>query len=101
MASSATSVAATPQSTAAAATATTTTGAITTTKASEYFAAERWSQFYNKDQAVGKDGTMPDASKLPAWESGSPCSMLVDAHAAGDLPKPGKALDIGCGNGMA
>lgn len=40
-----------------------------------------------------RDGTAP-------WDTGEPCSEVRRRLAAGDLPKSGTALDLGCGTGV-
>jgi 2-polyprenyl-3-methyl-5-hydroxy-6-metoxy-1,4-benzoquinol methylase len=39
-------------------------------------------------------------NKTAPWETGQPCSEMQRRLAAGDLPKRGTALDLGCGTGV-
>jgi cyclopropane fatty-acyl-phospholipid synthase-like methyltransferase len=44
-------------------------------------------------ESAYRDGTAP-------WETGQPCSELERRLSAGDLPRSGTALDVGCGSGV-
>jgi cyclopropane fatty-acyl-phospholipid synthase-like methyltransferase len=51
------------------------------------------SLFQQRMENEYRNGTAP-------WETGQPCSEIRRRLAAGDLPRSGTALDLGCGSGV-